>query len=158
MKNTMNKFAAAAVLGSLIALAALTVCYAQGGSDERTIEGTWKTVVTPSVCQTGAAAAPAFPGILAFAKGGTLSGTSATVTSAYGVWERSGGPQNYTFAFTNLRYNASGAVIGSQIVRQTAVLTQFGSAFTSTGTVEFLDTNGNVVGTGCATSTGARFQ
>lgn len=125
---------------------------------ERTIEGTWFTTVTPVNCDTGAPVAPAFPGILSFNKGGTLSGTSTVAASVFGVWTRSGGWGGYTFAFTNLRYNSSGVFIGSQIVRQAATLGVTGNEFTSSGSVEILDPNGNVVGRGCANSTGKRFE
>jgi hypothetical protein len=125
---------------------------------ERTIEGTWFTTVTPVNCDTGAPVAPAFPGILSFNKGGTMSGTSTVAASAFGIWARSGGWGSYTFAFTNFRYNSSGVFIGSQIVRQSATLGATGDQFTSSGSVEILDPNGNVVGRGCANSTGRRFE
>ncbi len=121
------------------------------------IEGTWRTNVTPINCQTGTPVAPAFPGILTFSQGGTLSGTSATVSSAYGVWSKGHGRRLYTFAFTNLRYDASGVLVGSQVVRQTASMSG-NDQFTSSGTVQFFDLAGNLVGNGCAASTGARFE
>ena len=120
--------------------------------------GTWQTWVTPRNCATGAAVAPAFAGLLTFAKGQTLSGTSATVPSVFGVWDRLSAWNSYSFTFISLRYNAAGAFIGTQTVRQTADLSGSGNDFTSTGTVVLLDANGATVGTGCATSTGSRFQ
>jgi hypothetical protein len=131
----------------------------QGQRDEHSIQGTWRTIVTPVNCQTGVPVAPAFQGLLGFHEGGTLSGTGATVApSAFGVWEREGGWQNYSFAFTNFRYNTSGVFIGSQTVRQTAKLGAGGDEFTTNGTVEIFDANGNLIGTGCSNSTGTRFE
>ena len=127
-------------------------------SNRKSIVGTWQTVVTPRNCATGATVAPAFPGILTFTEGETLTGTSTAVTSVYGVWEREEGRRNYSFAFLSLRYNASGVFIGTQKVRQTAELGADGNSFTSTGTVEILDVNGNTIGNGCSTSTGTRFE
>ena len=130
----------------------------QEQKDGRSIGGTWRTSVTPVNCQIGAPVAPAFPGLLSFHDGGTLSGTSTVAPTVFGVWESTRGWQNYSFAFTNLRYNTSGVFIGTQTVRQTAKLGAAGNDFTSTGTVEIFDTNGNLIGTGCANSTGTRFE
>ena len=159
MKKTTMRFAFAVTLISIIAIGAVVVASAQEQSlmSDRSIEGTWRTSVTPVNCQTGTPVAPPFPGILAFAQGGTLSGTSATVTSVYGVWDKAHGRRSYSFAFTNLRYDPSGAVIGSQTVRQTASMSGR-DEFTSSGTVQFLDLAGNPVGSGCAISTGTRFE
>ena len=84
------------------------------------IVGTWQTSVTPRNCQTGAAVAPAFPGLLTFNRGGTMTGTSTAVSSAYGVWDRLRDWNEYSFAFISLRYGPTGAFIGTQKVRQTA--------------------------------------
>jgi hypothetical protein len=130
----------------------------ENARNERTIEGTWRTTVTPTNCQTGAPVAPAFPGLLTFNKGGTLAGTSTVAASAFGIWSREGGWENYSFAFTNFRYNASGTFIGTQTVRQTVKLGATGDEFASTGTVEIFDGNGNQIGTGCAAATGTRFE
>lgn len=124
----------------------------------RNLVGTWQTVVTPRNCQTGTPVAPAFPGILTFNRGGTLTGTSTAASSVYGVWKRENGLQNYSFAFVLLRYSPDGAFIGTQKVRQTTTLGLSGNNFTTTGAVEILDANGNQIGTGCVTSTGTRFE
>lgn len=127
-------------------------------SKSNLIVGTWQTVVTPRNCQTGVPVAPAFPGLLTFNKGGTLTGTSTTVSSAFGVWERRHRPGRYSFAFISLRSSPAGIFIGTQKVRQTVTLEAGGDDFTATGSVEFLDVNGNTIGTGCSTVTGVRFE
>lgn len=160
----MRKTIIVAVFGSILGLAVMFagVQMPTGasavGQPERSVEGTWLTVVTPVNCDTGAPVGPAFPGILTFNKGETMSGTSTVAASVFGVWARSGGWNDYTFAFTNFRYNTSGILIGRQTVRQTVKLGPSGDAFTSKGTVELFDPNGNQIGTGCATSTGTRFE
>lgn len=126
-------------------------------NNPQSIQGAWRTVVTPVNCQTGEPVAPAFQGLLGFHDGGTLSGTSTVVTVAYGGWQRERGWQNYSFAFTNFRFNSSGVFIGSQVVRQTAVL-ENGNQFASAGTLEIFDVNSNLIATGCANSTGTRFE
>ena len=127
-------------------------------SRDNRIVGTWQTLVTPRNCQTGVQVAPAFPGLLTFNRGGTLTGTSTVVSTVYGVWNRNRFVQSYSFAFISLRYSPAGAFIGTQKVRQTAELGASGNDFTTTGTVEVLDASGNIIATGCSTSTGTRFE
>lgn len=150
-----------------MALLVLTTCsgiyvsaQAKLASDQtssKTIAGTWRTVVTPRNCQTGDPVAPAFPGLLTFAYGGTLTGTSTVAASVFGVWDRKPGVSDYSFAFTNLRFNPTGTYIGTQAIRQDAVVSG-NDSFASTGTVEIYDVNGVLIGSGCASSTGVRFQ
>jgi hypothetical protein len=148
------------ILGAAVLFVGMQVPTSAQGNEhqEKSLEGTWLTMVTPVNCTTGAPVAPAFPGILSFNKGGTMSGTSTVAPSVFGVWARSGGWENYSFAFTNFRYNSSGVFIGRQAIRQTVTLGPTGNEFTSSGTVEILDANGKLVGNGCAISTGSRFE
>ena len=170
MKNNFMKIALVTVFGLLMLIGSVQFIvsgqelkndspdFSRENNNHRRIVGTWQTVVTPRNCATGAPVAPAFPGILTFNEGETLTGTSTAVTSVYGVWDRAEGRRNYSFAFLSLRYNASGVFIGTQKVRQTAEISADGNSFTSTGTVEILDVNGNIIGNGCSTSTGTRFE
>ena len=164
MKNKLVQTVVGSFLGLLMLFAAGQVFVAGQGNEkqeqrnERNIQGTWRTVVTPRNCQTGTPVAPAFPGLLGFNDGGTLAGTSTVAPSVYGVWKRENGWRNYSFAFANLRFNSSGTFIGTQTVRQTAKIAANGNEFTSTGIIEVFDTNGTQIGAGCATSTGTRFE
>ena len=160
MKNKLTQTVVGTFLGLLMLIVGTQIFVSGQESEkqERSIQGTWRTMVTPRNCQTGAPVAPAFPGLLGFNKGGTLAGTSVVAPSVYGVWERENGWRNYSFAFTNFRYNTSGVFIGSQTVRQTATLGASGDDFTSTGAVEIFDANGSQIGAGCSTSTGIRFE
>jgi hypothetical protein len=157
MKYSMLK-SMSTVLAGFIFCVTFSSSAVQANSLERSIEGTWRTVVTPVNCQTGVPVAPPFPGILSFEKGGTLAGTSAPVTAAFGIWQADQGSQSYSFSFTNFRYDAAGVLIGSQVVRQTLVLDPSGNDFTSSGTVQLLNLGGVVIGSGCAISTATRFQ
>ena len=134
-------------------------------ASERTIEGVWRTVVTPRNCQTGDPVAPPLRGLFTFNKGGTMSeygigpGSSpALVSHGHGVWQREHGWHDYSFAFTHYRYNASGVFIGSQKVTATLELGASGDEFTSTSAIEVFDANDNLIGTGCATAAGTRFE
>ena len=164
MKNKLIQTVVGTFLGLLMLFAAAQI-FVSGQENEkqeqgnrRNIQGTWRTVVTPRNCQTGDPVAPAFQGVLGFHEGETLSGTSTAAPSVFGVWRRTNGWRNYSFAFTNFRFNTSGVLIGSQTVRQTAEIAANGNTFTTTGTVEIFDTSGNQIGSGCVTSTGTRFE
>ena len=86
-------------------------------------------------------------------------GSSPALRSpGHGVWQREHGWQDYSFAFTYYRYNASGVFLGSQTVRATLELDAGGDEFASRSAIETLDVNDNVIGTGCATAVGTRFE
>lgn len=157
MKNRSATTIFGAILVSISLLASVQLrATASDEGGERNLEGTWITSVTPVDCVSGNPVASAFPGILSFHKGGTMSGTSSVAPTVFGIWERTG--SEYKFAFTFLRYNSSGVFIGRQTVHQKVSLALEGGEFTSTGSVEILDAGGNVIGNGCAASTGVRFQ
>jgi len=115
---------------ALIVIAALTIAFSFASAQapertmsERTIQGAWRTMVTPVNCQTGDPLGPPFAGLFTFNKGGTMSeygigpGSSPALRSpGHGVWQREHGWQDYSFTFTFYRYDASGLFIGSQKV------------------------------------------
>ena len=148
-------------------MAALTVAFSSASAQgpERTIQGVWRTMVTPVNCQTGNPLGPPFAGLFTFNKGGTMSeygigpGSSPALRSpGHGVWQRERGWQDYSFTFTFYRYDASGAFIGSQRVTATLDLGESGDEFTTHSVVQVLDANGNVIATFCATAAGTRFE
>ena len=155
----------------IAALVFVTIASAQGNQhqqssadNERTIQGVWRTVVTPRNCQTGDAILT-LAGLFTFNQGGTMSeygigpGSSPALRSpGNGVWQREHGWQDYSFAFTYYRYNASGVLLGSQRVTAALELGASGDEFASRSVIEILDVNDNVIGTGCATTVGTRFE
>ncbi len=171
MKNKCMQIAAGTIIGLLILVGGARVfVFGQELRNEsspdltkkltsnKRLVGTWQTAVTRRNCQTGDPVAPAFPGLLMFDEGGTLTGTSTAVSSAYGVWEPVHGGHNFSFAFISFRYSPTGTFIGTQKVRQTLEFGASGNDFTTTGSIEILDADGNTIGTGCSTSTGTRFE
>ncbi len=154
---------------ALMAIAALTVAFsfASGQTAERTPQGVWRTMVTPVNCQTGQPVAPAFPGLLSFNEGGTMSEyginsaqgqTPALRSPSHGVWQRELGWQNYSFKFIFLRYNASGGFIGTQKITAALELGASSDEFTTHAAIEVFDANNNLIGSGCATTAGTRFE
>lgn len=133
-------------------------------ANSRTIRGVWRTVVTPYNCQTGAPIV-SLSGLFTFNQGGTMSeygigpGSSPALRSpGHGVWQRQHGWHEYSFAFTFYRYNASGVLLGSQRVTAALELDASGDEFASRSVIEILDVSDNVIGTGCATAVGTRFE
>ncbi len=167
MKKSLLKTFGAASL-ALIAVVLSIQIYVSGQESDRSfrsgLEGVWETVITPRNCQTGAPVAPPFRGLLTFHSDGTLAeantspGGQAARTAGHGVWKRERGWQEYSFAFMFYRFNPDGSLAGSQKIRQLVTLGERGDEFTTTGTVEILDANGNTLVNGCTTSTGTRFE
>jgi hypothetical protein len=147
--------------------AALTVAFSSVSAQapERTIQGVWRTMVTPVNCQTGAPLGPPFASLLTFNTGGTMSeygispgGSPALRSPGHGVWQHEQSWQDYSHAFTFYRYNSSGLFIGSQRVRSALELGASGDEYTAHAAVEILDANGTVIATFCAAAAGTRFE
>ncbi len=133
------------------------------------LEGTWRVQVTTYNCSTGVPAGPAFKSLLAFHRGGTLTGTTTNPafqpgqrTSDFGVWSSNGG-HTYTAAseayilFTSApNPPVPGFQKGTQRINQ--AISVDGDQFTSVATVQFSDVNGNTLFSGCASAVGQRFQ
>jgi hypothetical protein len=155
------------ILGSALILMGLTAAFfsVSAQAPERTVQGVWRTMVTPVNCQTGAPLAPPFRSLLTFNTGGTMSeygispgGTPALRSPGHGVWQHGHGWQDYTYTFTFYRYNASGVFIGSQKVISALELGASGQEITTSAAVEILDANDNVVAAFCANAAGTRFE
>lgn len=168
MKNTFLKSIGTAALAILLlAVFAQIPVFTQilevvPPGPPRTIEGVFQTTVTQRNCQTGNPIVT-FTGLSTFNQGGTMAETSSALPPAlrsagHGVWRREAGSQEYSFAFTFLRFNPDGTFAGTQIIRQTATLAPGGNQYNSTGFIEVYNVNGNLLGTGCATAVATRFE
>jgi hypothetical protein len=121
------------------------------------IVGVWRTAVSPRNCETGAPLGPVFPGILLFEQGGTMTGTSTSVTSTYGTWTREAGQRQYSFATLSFRYDAAGVLIGTRKITQNVTIDDSGNGFTSSGHFEDRSIANEVTASGCSSATGTRF-
>lgn len=74
-----------------------------------------------------------------------------------GTWRHLGGP-HYAASFMFFRFNPDGTFAGTQKITQDIELVSGVDALEITATVEVFDANGNLVGTGCVTSTATRFE
>jgi hypothetical protein len=132
---------------------------AQSEAPERSLVGVWVTQVTRRNCETGEPIAATGRIQLTFAEGGTFLetiGPSIFRSPGNGIWKREHGWNSYALRF--MRFDAAGSFIGSGVVRATLTLDETGDHYTATATNDVLDVNGNVIGSGCATSVSTRFS
>lgn len=125
------------------------------------LEGTWDAQVTIRNCQTGAAIRT-FASMGMFISGGTFldssSGTpQALRTPGEGVWTHNSG-NTYRLSFKSFSFDAGGNFTGWTIIRHQVTLNDGAGEYESAGTAEVYDPNGNLIFTGCSTSTATRFE
>jgi len=160
MKQTFLKLSS--VLALLMAVGGLQISVS-GQSDEGhepSLVGVWVTQVTRRNCETGEPIGTS-QGQNTFAKGGTLLETirpSIFRSLGNGIWKRESGLNEYSFALRFMQFDAAGSFVGSTVVRAALTLDETGDHYTSTATNDVLDVNGNVIGSGCATSVSTRFS
>ena len=135
----------------------------QGQSEPQTkrLEGTWRVEITLRVCQTGAEIRR-FPALSTFAKGGTLHATAAGASPArvgpdYGIWW-STAEHSYAAVSEALLFGPTGDWTGTQRVTRAIEIGDDPDTLTADTSVEILDVNRNLVGTGCATAVGVRLS
>jgi hypothetical protein len=129
------------------------------------IEGVWLAKVWLTNCATGETLpfpAATFDAMGVFASNGVFHNTDennpATKSSNFGHWERTG-RYTYRFSFRLFRFDTTGLLIGSQIVRHKVVLARDGQSYTSSGGAEFYDVNGiRMLPDGCSRTTATRFR
>ena len=161
MKQTLLKLIS--VLALLMAVGGTQISVS-GQSDEGhepSLVGVWLTQVTRRNCETGDPIGATSQSQLTFAKGGTLLetiGPSIIRSPGNGIWKRESGLNEYSYAVRFMRYDAAGSFIGSGVVRAVLTLDETGDHYTATATNDVLDVNGNVIGSGCATSVSTRFS
>ena len=155
--------AALALTAMLIPKIGLSARAAQSEESEshaKGLQGTWRVQLTVRDCQTNVALRT-FPALFTFAKGGTLSVTTAgqlpaLSTTGLGVWRHTDG---HAYSAVSEAFVFSTAGVWTQTHRLTRAI-EVGNnedEFTDTVALQIFDTNGNVIVTGCATSVGNRF-
>jgi hypothetical protein len=128
-----------------------------------TLDGVWQTTITLVNCSTGTAVAPPFTSLLSFAGDGTESeATNNPIlqtgqrSTAFGVWKRTGAATFHMDTYALILFSTSGPPpikAGSQQIHQDITLS--GKTWTSHATLQFFDTSGALVSSGCATASAA---
>jgi hypothetical protein len=125
------------------------------------LEGAWRVQLTIRDCQTGATLRT-FPALFTFAKGGTLTATTAGQSPALftpnlGVW-RHANDHSYSAVSEAFVFSPAGAWIQTHRLTRAIEISDDGNDFTDTVALEIFDTNGNVIVRGCGTSVATRFK
>ena len=154
---------AAMVLAGILVLGSGLAARAQSQDAEshNGLEGTWRLQVTVCDCQTGQALRT-FPAMFTFAKGGTLTATTAgqlpsLSTPNLGVWRHTEG-HTYSAVSETFIFSPAGAWIQTHRLTRTIEIGNDADEFTDTVALQIFDTNGNQIATGCATSVASRFE
>jgi hypothetical protein len=136
---------------------------AESGQDQRKeqehgLEGVWDITITVRSCATGMAL---FTGrvIHMFIDGGTMTEIAdrANRSAGLGTWRHLSG-RSYSAIHEWIEYTAAGGFNGTQVVTREIELSKNGDEFTATATGEAFDAAGQLISTGCATSTATRFE
>ena len=168
MKFGNSKSVYGVVLVSVFALAVMLFLTSglgakagQSESQAGQLEGTWRVQLTVRNCQTGAELRT-FPSLFTFAKGGTLTATTAGQSPALftpnlGVWGHTDG-NTYSAVTEAFVFSPAGAWIQTHKLTRAIELANDGNEFTDTVKLEIFGTTGNLIATGCATSAAHRFE
>ena len=132
--------------------------------DEKTLEGTWVTEVTPVDCQSRLALAPPFLSLATFNKGGTYTETTSSPaffpaqrSPGHGAWIRTG-PRSYKASSMAL-ITLNGILVRTQTITQTIEVKGPDQFVTTAATIEFALPDGTPIpNSGCATAVRTRFD
>ena len=126
------------------------------------LQGTWRVTRHGVDCITGQDIL-SFPAITTYNQGGTSTGYEVPPGedpgqgTEYGVWQREPGNHNYSNRAVSYGYTAEG-VFAFRAEATEAIQLTTADSFTSTGTVQIFDADGNLIATICARSTATRFE
>ncbi len=134
----------------------------QQSASGRGLEGTWRVEVTLRDCNTGTALGSPFRTLLSFARGGTMTETTARFSPAlsgpgHGIWQRIQG-STFSSTFEDFLYNPAGVWIGTQRLTQTIEMGDDPNTWTANAHNEIFDTNDNLLVSGCSTAVGQRME
>lgn len=136
---------------------------ARSAEATQALEGTWRVRVTVVNCATGKPLGMPFPSLLSFAQGGTLTETTANGSffpavrgPGHGSWKATGG-KSYDAA-TEAFITLNGALVRTQRIAQEIVIGDSPDDFFSSASITFYSPAGALLGKGCATAEGERFE
>ena len=162
--NTCRATALAAVMagGMLMPATAVPAQAASPDSAGNGLEGTWRAQLTVRNCHQMGEVLRTFPAMFAFAKGGTLTVTTAgqlpsLSTAGLGVWSHADG-HRYSAVSEAFLFSPAGVWTGTQRLTRAIEIDNDADAFTDVVSLQILDTNRTVIVTGCGTSVARRFK
>jgi hypothetical protein len=124
----------------------------------RHLQGVWHVSVEVRNCETGEIIRT-LRALNMFVRDGSMTETAANILRgpSVGTWRRVQ-HDTYTSMFEFFRFNPDGTFASTARVTRTIELSDDGTQFTSTGTVEDFNAQNVRVSVGCATETAARVQ
>jgi hypothetical protein len=131
------------------------------------LAGTWRVTVTQKVCATGVQIGLPFHSLLTFARGGTMTGTTASPaflpgqrSGDYGVWSPATGHGYSATEEAFIIFSAGSFTQGWQVISHSITPTSGGNGFNDVASIQFYDVSGNPLlpAPGCATAVGQRLQ
>jgi hypothetical protein len=168
LRHSRLTIASTLAMFSMFVLSASAAAQHDRDSNGDPIVGTWRVQVTTYNCATGVQNPP-FAAFLTFGGGGILLETTSSPAFApgqrspgHGIWSRTGGDE-YTaiseaFILFSTPANPPAPPLQRGVQRITQAIDLDGDQLTSAATVEFFDTAGNLVASGCASAVGQRFK
>src|SRR6266478_3742766 len=149
------------IVGCLLASGAPARAQSGDGGSHNGLQGAWRLQVTVRDCQTGAVLRT-FPALATFAKGGTLTATTAgqlpsLSTPNLGVWRHTDG-HTYSAVSETFIFSSAGAWTQTHRLTRVIEIGIDGDTFTDTIALEIFNTNGNLIVTGCGTSVASRLE
>ena len=161
---------AALVLAGMLFLASglTSRAHSEGAGFNNGLEGAWRLQVTvrdlsaSGKCDETGQERRTFPALFTFAKGGTLTLTTAgqppaLTTPGLGVWQKTG-DHTYSAVSEAFFFSPAGAWIQTHRLTRAIELSSDANEFTDTVALEIFDTNRNLLVSGCGTSAGRRFE
>ena len=171
MKSSLRLIHVALALVGVIALGSEPGAKAPSEQSHKGLQGTWRVTVTPYNCSTRMPLGVPFHALLAFARGGTLSGASSNsgfqpgqYSASFGIWRQTG--QRTYSAVTDAFILFSGGPFpaGTQEIRHSIHVSADGNRFIDDASVHYFDVNDVPIPPqaplipGCATAAGQRLE
>jgi hypothetical protein len=155
----------ALVFGSLLLMSTGKGLYAQSEQSSAGLQGTWWVQVTQYDCANPDVTRPPFVSLLAFARGGTMSETTANPafqpgqrTSGYGTWKQLPDGSYVSIDLAFILFTAGPFSQGTQRINHSITVAGDVDHFNDIATVQFFDTHGTLLISGCARAVGTRLR
>ncbi len=155
-----SRGSALVLAGMLVLVSGLTAA-AQSGDDGSRLEGAWRAQLTVRDCGT-MAVLRTFPAIFTFAKGGTVTYTTAgqlpsLFTPGLGVWHHMNG-HTYSAVTEVFGFSTVGAWTQTHRLTRLIQVSTDADAFTDTVALQIFAANGSLIATGCGTTVASRME
>jgi hypothetical protein len=166
--RTTNRWVARGLAALLSAATLATAPVRAGDGPPGRLEGTWRVEVTTKDCESGAPQMR-FDAMLSFARGGTMSGTTASPlfrpgqrTSDFGLWRSTGDHTYRAVSEAFILFDSPAAPPVPPLTRGVQRITQAievsGDTFASEARTRFFDVDGVELARLCASAAGARMK